>query len=239
MELDGNTIYVTIKEAQYHPVTEEIIHIDLLRVRRDVKMKFSIPLNLVGDAIGAVEGGIVSQAASSIELECFPTNVPDNIDVDITNLELNGTLTAIDIDLPEDTVLISAEDTTIAVCAPPQAEIEPEVEEDEELEEGDDDRDRVERHPKGQGLLREPSAGRGYGKLRQGKGDRGGERQTLTLHLRQGLRPDERRPSEILQGRLHRLSGQIRLCFPQHRPTRRRRPFRRARPQRRGRRHDS
>ena len=131
MELDGNTIYVTIKEAQYHPVTEEIIHIDLLRVRRDVKMKFSIPLNLVGDAIGVVEGGIVSQAASSIELECFPTNVPDSIDVDITNLELNGTLTAIDIDLPEDTVLISAEDTTIAVCAPPKAEIEPEVEEDD------------------------------------------------------------------------------------------------------------
>ena len=106
-----------------------------------MKMKFSIPLNLVGDAIGVVEGGIVSQAASSIELECFPTNVPDSIDVDITNLELNGTLTAIDIDLPEDTVLISAEDTTIAVCAPPQAEIEPEVEEDEELEEGEEPAD--------------------------------------------------------------------------------------------------
>ena len=141
MELDGNTIYVTVKEAQYHPVTEEIIHIDLLRVRRDVKMKFSIPLILVGDAVGSVEGGIVSQALSSIELECFPTNVPDSIDVDITNLELNGTLTAIDIDLPEDTVLLSPEDTTIAVCAPPQAEIEPEIEEDEELEEGEEPAD--------------------------------------------------------------------------------------------------
>ena len=51
LELDGNTIYVTVKEAQYHPVTEEIIHLDLLRVRRDVKMKFSIPLNLVGDSV--------------------------------------------------------------------------------------------------------------------------------------------------------------------------------------------
>ena len=137
MELDGNTIYVTVKEAQYHPVTEEIIHLDLLRVRRDVKMKFSIPLNLTGDAVGAVEGGIVSQAATSIELECFPTDVPDSIDVDITNLELNGTITAIDISLPDDTVLVSAEDTTIAICAPPKAEIEPEVEEDE-LEEGEE-----------------------------------------------------------------------------------------------------
>lgn len=90
LELDGNTIYVTVKEAQYHPVTEEIIHLDLLRVRRDVKMKFSIPLNLVGDSVGAVEGGIVSQSANLIDIECFPTDVPDSIDVDITNLELNG-----------------------------------------------------------------------------------------------------------------------------------------------------
>ena len=129
MELDGNTIYVTIKEAQYHPVTEEIIHIDLLRVRRDVKMKFSIPLNLVGDAIGAVEGGIVSQAASSIELECFPTNVPESIIVDISELDLNTVMTATEIDLPEDVSLISSEQTTIASCNPPKVEAEPEPEE--------------------------------------------------------------------------------------------------------------
>ena len=138
LELDGNTIYVTVKEAQYHPVTEEIIHLDLLRVRRDVKMKFSIPLNLIGDAVGAVEGGIVSQSANSIDIECFPTDVPDIIDVDITNLELNGTVFASDINLPDDTELLSPEDTTIAVCAPPKAEIEVEVaeEEGEEGEEG-------------------------------------------------------------------------------------------------------
>ena len=92
MELDGNVIYVTVKAAQYNPVTEEIIHIDLLRVRRDVKMKFNIPLNLVGDSVGANEGGIVSQATTSIELECLPTNVPDSIDVDISNLELGNKL---------------------------------------------------------------------------------------------------------------------------------------------------
>ena len=140
MELDGNTIYVTVKEAQYHPVTEEIIHLDLLRVRRDVKMKFSIPLNLVGDAVGAVEGGIVSQSANLIDIECFPTDVPDSIDVDITGLELNGTLFACDIDLPRDTELLSPEDTTIAVCAPPKAEVEVEVVE-EDGEDGEDGED--------------------------------------------------------------------------------------------------
>ena len=138
MELDGNTIYVTVKEAQYHPVTEEIIHLDLLRVRRDVKMKFSIPLNLVGDSVGAIEGGIVSQSANVIDIECFPTDVPDSIDVDITNLELNGTVFANDIVLPDDTELLSPEDTTIAVCAPPKAEVEVEVPDEEGDEEGED-----------------------------------------------------------------------------------------------------
>ena len=137
LELDGNTIYVTVKEAQYHPVTEEIIHLDLLRVRRDVKMKFSIPLNLVGDSVGAVEGGIVSQSANLIDIECFPTDVPDSIDVDITNLELNGAVFASDIELPADTELLSPEDTTVAVCAAPKAEAEVVVPE-EEAEEGEE-----------------------------------------------------------------------------------------------------
>ena len=137
LELDGNTIYVTVKEAQYHPVTEEIIHLDLLRVRRDVKMKFSIPLHLVGDSVGAVEGGIVSQSANLIDIECFPTDVPDSIDVDITNLELNGAVFASDIELPADTELLSPEDTTIAVCAAPKAEAEV-VAPEEESEEGEE-----------------------------------------------------------------------------------------------------
>ena len=137
IELDGNTVYVTVKEAQYHPVTEEIIHLDLLRVRRDVKMKFSIPLNLIGNSVGAVEGGIVSQSANLIDIECFPTDVPDSIDVDITNLELNGAVFASDIELHADTELLSPEDTTIAVCAAPKAEAEV-VAPEEEIEEGEE-----------------------------------------------------------------------------------------------------
>ena len=138
LELDGNTIYVTVKEAQYHPVTEQIIHLDLLRVRRDVKMKFSIPLNLIGDSVGAIEGGIVSQLANAIDIECLPTGVPDSIDVDITSLELNGAVFASDINLPDDTALLSPEDTTIAVCAPPTAEVEVEVPDEEGDEDGED-----------------------------------------------------------------------------------------------------
>ncbi|MBT4148739.1 MAG: 50S ribosomal protein L25 [Candidatus Marinimicrobia bacterium] len=137
VEMNGETLYVMIKDAQYHPVTEDVIHIDLMRVRRTEKMTFSIPIVLEGEAAGAAEGGLVAQVASSIEIECFPTDVPENVTLDISSLELNGVMTASELNLLEDVVLISPEDTTIALCSPPKAEVEPEAEELEEGEEGE------------------------------------------------------------------------------------------------------
>ena len=135
VEMNGETLYVMIKAAQYHPVTEDVMHIDLMRVRRTEKMTFSIPVVLEGEAAGATEGGLVAQVASSIDIECFPTDVPENIALNISSLELNGVMTASELTLLEDVVLISPEDTTVATCNPPRVEAEPEV---EELEEGEE-----------------------------------------------------------------------------------------------------
>ena len=54
---DGKSQYTMLKQVQYHPVTDEVIHIDLMRVRRSEKMTISVPIVLVGDAIGVKEGG--------------------------------------------------------------------------------------------------------------------------------------------------------------------------------------
>ena len=138
MDLNGDTVYAMIKAAQYHPVTEEVMHIDLMRVRRTEKMTFSIPVVLEGEALGTSEGGIVTKVTTAIELECYPTDVPESVTIDISELELYSTLTAVEILLPEDVSLISPEDTTIVTCNPPKAEVEPEVEEVEADEEGED-----------------------------------------------------------------------------------------------------
>ena len=129
-----------IKDAQYHPVTEEVIHVDLMRVRRTEKMTFSIPLVFEGEAPGMNEGGIVTHVATAIDIECYPTDVPESITVDISGLEMNSTITLEEITLPADVSLVSPEDTTIATCNPPKAEIEPEPEEieGEEGEEGEE-----------------------------------------------------------------------------------------------------
>ena len=137
LEMNGETIYAMIKAAQYNPVTEEVIHVDLMRVRRDEKMTFSIPVVLEGEAVGASEGGLVTHVTTAIDLECYPTDVPESVTIDISGLELHSAMTAVEIALPDDATLISAEDTTIVTCNPPKAEVEPEPEEIEG-EDGED-----------------------------------------------------------------------------------------------------
>ena len=134
VDINNETIYIMIKDIQYHSVTDEVMHVDLMRIRRTEKMTFSIPLVLEGDAVGIDEGGIVAQVATTIDVECFPNDVPESITVDISGLEFNSAMAAEEIVLPMDTILVSAENTTIVTCNPPKAEVEPEPVEDEEIE---------------------------------------------------------------------------------------------------------
>lgn len=134
VDINNETIYIMIKDIQYHSVTDEVMHVDLMRIRRTEKMTFSIPLVLEGDAVGIDEGGIVAQVATTIDVECFPNDVPESITVDISGLEFNSAMAAEEIVLPVDTLLVSAENTTIVTCNPPKAEVEPEPVEDEEIE---------------------------------------------------------------------------------------------------------
>jgi len=136
VDINGETIYAMIKSAQYHPVTEDVIHVDLMRVRRTEKMTVTVPVILEGEAAGGIEGGLIAQVTSSIEIECFPTNVPENLVLDISGLELNSSMIAGELTLSEDIALVSSEETTIVTCNAPKAEAEPKVEEVEAIEEG-------------------------------------------------------------------------------------------------------
>ena len=141
IELDGNTQFTMIKELQYHPVTDEVLHIDLMRVRRSEKMTIFVPLVLVGEAVGVTEGGVLSQSMTQIEISCFPTDVPDQIELNIDDLEMNSSKSVTDITLDnEDIEILSAKELNIVSVHPPAAEEEPEVEEleGEELEEGEE-----------------------------------------------------------------------------------------------------
>ena len=130
---NNNKQYTMIKELQYHPVTDEIIHVDLMRVRRSEKMTIAVPLVLVGESIGVKEGGVLSQSLNQIEISCYPTDVPEKIELNIENLELNSSRNVGDLEIDiEDVDVITDPSLNIVSVTPPAAE-------EEVVEEGVDD----------------------------------------------------------------------------------------------------
>lgn len=140
VDLDGNQTFVMIKELQYHPVTDEIIHVDLLRVRRSEKMSISVPLVLTGTAHGVKEGGVLNQQLTNIEISCLPTDVPENITYDVSELGINESLHVEVIELGENTDLVTSADLVFVSVQPPVTEVEEpeEVEGEDMLLEGED-----------------------------------------------------------------------------------------------------
>ena len=137
IDQDGESQYTMLKQVQYHPVTDEVIHIDLMRVRRSEKMIISVPIVLVGDAIGVKEGGVLSQSLTQVEISCYPTDVPEQIDLKIDDLEMNSALSVGDIDTgSEDIELISDVNLNIVSITTPASEevTDEEVEDDEDLD---------------------------------------------------------------------------------------------------------
>ena len=142
IDQDGDSQYTMIKQLQYHPVTDEVIHIDLMRVRRSEKITISVPLVLIGESIGVKEGGVVSQSLNQIEISCFPTDVPEQIELNIEDLELNSAKNVGDLELDlEDVDIVTDPSLNIVSITPPAAEEEvvTETDGDEELDvDGDD-----------------------------------------------------------------------------------------------------
>ena len=147
--------YVMIKDIQYHPVTDEIIHVDLMRVRRSEKMTISVPIVLKGNPVGVREGGVLSQSLNQVEINCFPTDVPENIELDIEDLELNAAKNVGDLNINiKDVEIISDSNLNIVSVTPPASEAkedeETEIETDKDIAEakGDDDKESSEQPEK-------------------------------------------------------------------------------------------
>ena len=124
---------VLFKSVQYHPVTEEVLHIDFYGVRMDQAITIKVSLLLTGDAIGVKdEGGILNQPLNEIEIQCLPADIPDSFELDVGNLGMGNSLNAGDIELDEKFTLITSKESVVVSVTQPMKEVEPEVEIDED-----------------------------------------------------------------------------------------------------------
>ena len=137
LQVSGKLTDVLIKDYQLDPVKGSLLHADFQAVALDQKMTFAVPVQVVGTAQGVIAGGVLDQVLREIEVECLPTEVPDHIPLDVTELEIGDSVRveALQIDSPKIS-LLSAPDLVILSVVPPHVEEEvEEIVEEEELEE--------------------------------------------------------------------------------------------------------
>ena len=130
--LEGHEEKVVLKELQREPVKGKFLHADFQRVSRKTKLKVLVPFRFIGeeDCEGVkVDGGVIAKTISEIEIACLAGNIPEAIEIDITELKLNESIRLTEINFPEGSEIPSLDDEydqMIVSVNPPRAEIEEE-----------------------------------------------------------------------------------------------------------------
>jgi large subunit ribosomal protein L25 len=129
----GKTHASILKDYQVDKVRGHVTHVDLQEVRLDQPIQASVSVHLTGgeDAPGVREGGVLSQPLREVSVEALPLEVPEHIDLDVSGMELGGTLRVADIPARDGVTLLDDPETVIATVTAPTREVEPEVEEEE------------------------------------------------------------------------------------------------------------
>ncbi len=127
---------VVVKELARHPVTGATVHLDLLRVRLDQAIQATVVLELVGadDAPGVKEGGVLEHVTRELTIEALPTDIPDSLQHDVSELQIGDTVTLDAITAPQGVKLLDDPETVVATLTPPRLQVEEEAEIEEETE---------------------------------------------------------------------------------------------------------
>jgi large subunit ribosomal protein L25 len=132
---DSESRDTMIKEVQIDPVSDEILHVDLIQIAMDKSVSVSVPVLITGEAVGVkTEGGFVDVITREVEVECLPQSIPENIVVDISALHLHQSIKIEDLSPPPDVEIVSDPHAVIVLIEAPTKEEVVEVEEEEEVE---------------------------------------------------------------------------------------------------------
>ncbi|WP_263380650.1 50S ribosomal protein L25 [Granulicella paludicola] len=127
IEGHGNT-KVMIVDWQNEPIKGKLLHIDLKRIAMNKTMRVSVPVQLVGTPVGVkTSGGLLGQVLHEVEIECLPDNIPSHIDIDVSNLELNGAIHISDLPHSDNIKFLGEENALVAHVTVIKEEIAEEV----------------------------------------------------------------------------------------------------------------
>lgn len=145
LDVDGKSQDVVLKDVQRHPAKTAILHLDFLRINKTTALTIRVPLHFINEdnCVGVKkEGGIISHTMSELEVQCLPKDLPEFIEVDVSELALGSTLHISDIKLPkgvESVALSHGSDHDLPVAAVNKAKSGGSEADDDGAAEGDSD----------------------------------------------------------------------------------------------------
>jgi large subunit ribosomal protein L25 len=117
------TFAVLVKEVQYHPLSEEPIHIDFVRVSLEDKIKVNIPVVLKGEPKGVKDGGILEQILWHLTIEGMPLDIPQKIEIEVSGLAIGHSVHVEDITVAANLKIVNAAHETIATVVEKKEEV--------------------------------------------------------------------------------------------------------------------
>jgi large subunit ribosomal protein L25 len=112
-----------VRELQWDPVRDTLVHVDLQAVRMDEEITVEVPVQVVGEAEGVRDqSGILQLLLRTVEVACLPAQIPDRLQLDVTALRIHDVRTVADIQAPEGVRLVTAGTQAVVTVAPPMAE---------------------------------------------------------------------------------------------------------------------
>lgn len=143
LEIDGKKENCIVKDIQFHPVTEEIVHIDFLRLIPGHEVKVEVPIHFEGQAAGIRQGGNLVKKLRRVQIKAVPENLVDHINIDLTSLKLGDSLNVGDLEVDESIEILTPLSTPVASVVVPRALLTVAAADDEE-EEGEEEGEEAE-----------------------------------------------------------------------------------------------
>jgi len=132
MDIDGSSHEVFVKDTQRNILNGQILHVDFYEVERGKVLHARVPLHVSGSPVGIRVGGILEVPMHELEVACFPKDLPEKVEVDVSALDVNQSMHVRDLKLAAGVKILTSEDQVIALVKFQKGE---ETEESEEVEE--------------------------------------------------------------------------------------------------------
>lgn len=138
LDIDGKKFTAILQDVQYHPVTDKVLHADFLEVLEGKPVIVGVPVHLIGDSVGVIRGGKLIQKMHKLRVKGLINKIPEFIDIDISNVNIGGSVKIREIELEDLTLLDPLNSVIVRVKAARAVEVVDEDEDEDGEGEGGD-----------------------------------------------------------------------------------------------------